>query len=277
MAAIEQKIQVGSFIIESVNDALTAAGTTQAGAFVLGSAVSGAELNRFTTVAASSGCMLPPATPGFSIIVANSGANALTVYGNGGDTVNGAVATTGIQLQPNQFMEFICLTAGVWWVFGPEGQLNVQNTRGGSIGLNTQVAAFSSANTNTSQTMFTFSVPAGTLSVAGNGLYVETWGTTAANAAPKSITLNIGGQKVNTGTFTTSASAWSLDAYVFKTGASAQTMLFEGWAGSSRVTSAVGTDTSVDTSAISITVVATDASAASANVLGNGIIVQFLP
>jgi hypothetical protein len=45
---------------------------------------------------------------------------------------------------------------GVWWVFGPEGQLNVQNTRDGSIGLNTQVAAFPSANTNTPQTMFTF-------------------------------------------------------------------------------------------------------------------------
>jgi len=277
MAAIEQKIQVGSYIIESVNDTLTASGTNQAGAFVLGTAVSGAELNRFTTVAASSGCQLPPATPGFSIIVANSGANALQIYGNGGDTVNGVAGATGISLQPNQFMEFLCLTAGAWLIFGPEGQINVPNTRGGAIGMSTQVSQVSSANTNTSQTAFTFTVPANTLNVVGNGIYVEAWGSVAGNAAPKSITLNVGGKSLNTGTFTSSGVSWSVDAYSFKTASNAQTLLFEGWAGTTRVASAAVTDTTVDTGTFNVTCVVTDASAASANILSNGMFVQFLP
>jgi hypothetical protein len=62
-----------------------------------------------------------------------------------------------------------------------------------------------------------------------------------------------------------------------RTGSSAQTALLEGWAGSTRVASSTGTDTSSETGTITINVVVTDASAASNNVLVNGLIVQFMP
>lgn len=162
-------------------------------------------------------------------------------------------------------------------IYGNTSSIAAANRRGPVIDLSTQVTAFSSANTNTSQTMFTYAVPASTLTIAGQGLFVEAWGNVAGNAASKSVILNIGAKSLSTGSFTSSGVAWSIDAYVFRTGANAQTMLFEGWAGSTRVASTTGTDTTNDTGTITITVVATDASAASANVLGNGLLVQFLP
>lgn len=145
------------------------------------------------------------------------------------------------------------------------------------LDLSTNVSQFTSANTNTSQTMFTYSLPPSTLQNANQGLYVETWGAVANNAASKSIALNVGGKTLSSGSFTSANVAWSLDAYYMKTGANAQNWLAEGWAGTTRVASTSATDTTVDTSTITITVVATDASAATGNVLGNGLLVQFLP
>lgn len=162
-------------------------------------------------------------------------------------------------------------------LYGNSGTIASANRRGSVIDLSSNVAAFSSANTNTSQTMFTYTLPASTLVTTGAGLYVDTWGSVANNAASKSVILNIGGVSLSTGSFTSAAVAYSLDAYYMRTGASAQTALLEGWAGSTRVASKASTDTSVETGTITITAVCTDASAASANVLGNGLIVQFLP
>ncbi len=161
-------------------------------------------------------------------------------------------------------------------LYGNSSGITAANRRGPVIDLSTNVAAFSSANTNTSQTAMTYSLPASTLTTTGAGLYVETWGNVANNAASKSINLAVGGKSLSTGSFTSAAVSWSIDAYYFRTGASAQTALFEGWTGSTRVSSTTGTDTSVETSPITIAVTVTDASAASANVLVNGLLVQYL-
>lgn len=62
---------------------LTATGTTQAGALVLP-----ADVNKFTTVGASSGCIIPPLNGGDNIVVVNSGANALSLYPPVGGFIN---------------------------------------------------------------------------------------------------------------------------------------------------------------------------------------------
>jgi hypothetical protein len=162
-------------------------------------------------------------------------------------------------------------------LYGSSSAIAAANRRGSVTQLSTNVSAFTSAATNTSQTAMSYSIPASTLSTAGSGVWIETWGNVANNAAPKSIALNVGGKTLSTGTFTSAAVSWSLDAFYMLTAANAETWLAEGWAGTTRVASNAGTDTATSTSAINVTVVTTDASAATGNVLVNGLTIQFMP
>ncbi len=91
----------------TVATGLTAAGSATGDAYVLTSGI-----NNFTTVASSTGARLPDSgTPGDCVVVANNGANTLTVYSPTGGTVNGgssesrAATTVGI---------FYCISPLVW-------------------------------------------------------------------------------------------------------------------------------------------------------------------
>lgn len=70
---------------------ITAAGTTNADATRLSGAI-----NEVTTAAASTGVLLPPIESGASVLVMNSGANAVLVYpGTTGAQINALTATSG--------------------------------------------------------------------------------------------------------------------------------------------------------------------------------------
>lgn len=73
----------------TVANNLTAAGNSQGTALALP-----ADVNKFTTVAASTGTIIPAMNPGDSVILFNGGANALAVYPPTGGKIN-AVATNG--------------------------------------------------------------------------------------------------------------------------------------------------------------------------------------
>lgn len=73
----------------TVANTLTATGTVQGNAFALP-----ADVNRFTTVAAGTGAILPAMNPGDEIVVFNGGANALLLYPPVGGAIN-AVAVNG--------------------------------------------------------------------------------------------------------------------------------------------------------------------------------------
>jgi hypothetical protein len=81
--------QVGA-ILGSTANTLTAAGTTNADALQLS-----AVINRVTTTASGAGVRLPVPQPGESVVVVNSGANALLVYPGTGVQINALTATTG--------------------------------------------------------------------------------------------------------------------------------------------------------------------------------------
>lgn len=72
---------------------LTATGSTQATALQLG-----ADVNKFTTVAASTGCILPAMNGGDNIVVVNSGANALSLYPPVGASINALGANTAYSI-----------------------------------------------------------------------------------------------------------------------------------------------------------------------------------
>lgn len=68
-------------VLRSTAGGITATGSTQAGAVMLGAVV-----NQVATAAASSGVQLPVMIPGMRVAIANDGSNALTVYPNVNDS-----------------------------------------------------------------------------------------------------------------------------------------------------------------------------------------------
>lgn len=103
----------GALISESFSDTLTAAGSNQGNALLLVS-----EINRLTTVAASTGVLLPPSSPGLTIYVINHGANPLQVYGSGTDTIDDIATATGVTQMQGSLVLYACTTAGAWYSNG---------------------------------------------------------------------------------------------------------------------------------------------------------------
>jgi hypothetical protein len=89
-------LNVSGYLAQSVAGALTAVGTTRATGLALTK-----QINDVTTAAASTGVVLPLGTAvGLSspIVIFNAGANAITVYASGSDTIDGVAGATGVPL-----------------------------------------------------------------------------------------------------------------------------------------------------------------------------------
>lgn len=137
-------------------------------------------------------------------------------------------------------------------------------------------AAVNSGNTNTSQTLVSYTVPANTFTAPGQSLEVTAWGVVANNAAPKTIQLNVGAATINTGTQTGAAYSWNLNGYYLCTSATAETYLLSGFgSGTASLTLKAGTDSVAITGTFNTTLVIADASAASSNVSVLGFTVEY--
>jgi hypothetical protein len=146
---------------------------------------------------------------------------------------------------------------------------------GASGNISTQVGVIGSSATNTTQTLASYVLPASTLAIAGNGIMVTAWGQKAANAAPCTLALNIGGMTINSGAISASGSSWMSEGIYFKSAASAQVGNLNQVFGNTVSKTVSGTDTSVDTGTINISVTMLDASAGQSNILLDGLIVEF--
>lgn len=74
-----------------------------------------AQFNQVTTAAsAGDSVALIVSAAGANQWVFNSGANAVQVFGQGADTINGQPAATGISLPAGHAAAFFCATAGQW-------------------------------------------------------------------------------------------------------------------------------------------------------------------
>lgn len=85
-------LQAQSVLGQSAKN-LVGAGTTQNGATPLS-----VGSMHFSTVGASTGARLPPMNAGESVVLFNSGANALTVYPDFGAAINGLSANAGFSV-----------------------------------------------------------------------------------------------------------------------------------------------------------------------------------
>jgi hypothetical protein len=102
-----------SYIIRSVNAAVSAAGTTQA----TGTALT-KELNRVSTVASGAGVVLPTAVAGMAIIITNTSANSLLVYPAAGAQINALAANAAYTQTTLATLQYVALTATQWYTVG---------------------------------------------------------------------------------------------------------------------------------------------------------------
>ena len=97
----------------STLDGVVAAGTTQGTATVLPPRMA----YNVTTVALNSGILLPPSVSGAEITVANNGANPLSIYPNGTDTIGvGAAGAAFVTAAAPNITILYCFTTGKWFV-----------------------------------------------------------------------------------------------------------------------------------------------------------------
>lgn len=109
-ATVTGNATVSGYVLRSVGNALTAAGTNRATALQLAK-----EVNNVTTAAASTGVSLPVGVIGMRITIFNGGASTLQVYAAGSETIDGVAGATGVPLTNAKRADFF-FTAALTWI-----------------------------------------------------------------------------------------------------------------------------------------------------------------
>ncbi len=102
--------EYGGFVTYGVNNAVSAAGTTQATATLLTRPI-----NNVTTVAANSGVILPSAYPGMRVMVRNATVTTLRVYPGTGAQINTLGTNVQLNLETLANIEFVAFTTTQWY------------------------------------------------------------------------------------------------------------------------------------------------------------------
>lgn len=108
-ATVTANLTASAYVLESVGNALTAAGNNRATALQLAKV-----RNIVTTAAASTGVLLPVGVVGMYIDIFNYGANAITVYAAGSETIDGTAGATGVALTNAKRARFFFDAANTW-------------------------------------------------------------------------------------------------------------------------------------------------------------------
>ena len=93
-----------------ISAAVSAAGSTQGTATALTTMI-----NNVTTVAASTGVVLPTAAAGYIVIVRNGGANALSVYPATGAAINAGAANAAHSLPVGAMIQYVATSTTQWY------------------------------------------------------------------------------------------------------------------------------------------------------------------
>src|SRR6185295_15153787 len=102
---------IKTFGLDSVEKAITAAGTVYSDAYALTKNIS-----QVTTTASGTGVSLPvPASAGTRCLVINGGANTLKVYPNVGGTIDGGSTNASVNLSAGTVKEYFCIDSLTWY------------------------------------------------------------------------------------------------------------------------------------------------------------------
>lgn len=102
-------LTASGYVLQSVGNALSAAGTTRADATQLAKS-----RNILSTVASGTGVILPVGVIGMRVTVFNNGANPVQVYASASETVDGTAGATGVPLANAKRADFFFNAANTW-------------------------------------------------------------------------------------------------------------------------------------------------------------------
>ena len=102
--------EFGGFVAFGVSPAVVAAGSTQATATALTRPI-----NNITTVPASSGVILPVATPGMRVMIRNATITTVRVYPNSGAQINTLGTNVQLSLETLANIEFVAFSTTQWY------------------------------------------------------------------------------------------------------------------------------------------------------------------
>ncbi len=178
---------------------ISAAGTTQGTA----TAITSSEVN-VTTVAASSGVVLPTNDGGEVVQITNNGANTLNVYPDSGSTIDSAAANIAVTIPAGQTATYTVLASGKWYstqnAFFVGTGISLTNSNGGYTLTNTGVTSIAgTANQITASAAtgaVTLSIPAAFIA-PGSVQVTTSFQTSATN------TISAAGTTQGTGTVLT--------------------------------------------------------------------------
>jgi hypothetical protein len=146
--------------------------------------------------------------------------------------------------------------------FRPQGILSAQAT-----------ASVNTADTN-ENTLFTYSLPANTLSAVGKTVKVIAWGVTSADANNKTVKIYFGTASFTTGAAAANNKAWFVEARITKTGTNTQTIIFSGSINGADIAPTVVSGTDTDTGAIVIKCTGTNGTAAASQITANCMLIE---
>jgi hypothetical protein len=105
----------GNFYTEQAQDTITAhAGGGQTSAVL----ITGQTARVSTVATAGDSVKLPVSAAGLEVVLINSGANPMGVFGSGTDTIDGVATATGVTQMVNSMCIYSCVTAGAWFSDG---------------------------------------------------------------------------------------------------------------------------------------------------------------
>lgn len=153
----------------------------------------------------------------------------------------------------------------------------IQEVNAGVSGLvNAQTGAVATGTGTSEQVLQTFTLPANTLTLAGQCLRIKAWGITGANTNNKTMKLYFGASVITTPTAATNNKNWSLDLYVMRTGAATQAVLGNGVVDTTNVTVYANAGTDDFTTALVIKCSGTDGTSSAADITCNGMTVEIV-
>lgn len=212
--------RITTALYDSINNAVSAAGTTQGTATALT-----VSHNVVTSVAANAGVVLPtPAFGGWKITIYNRGANAVSVYPQSGASIDAGAANAPIILPVNQAVTVAAASTTQWFT------ATQAEVAGSGISVTNGVGTITIANTGV------------TSNVAGSGISVSgaTGAVTITNTGVTSIT---GTANQITASASTGAVTLSLPSSISVTGATisgltANSFIYSGTGGALTATAA---------------------------------------
>jgi hypothetical protein len=101
------------YLINSVQTGITAAGTVQGNATVLGNTI-----NIVTTVTSGTGVILPSPIAGMTIYITNTSANSLSVYPAVGNAINSLGTDTSFSQPATATIHYIASSTSQWYTVG---------------------------------------------------------------------------------------------------------------------------------------------------------------